>query len=97
MEFLNILYQFVSGKEFSIPLWEVILYVIFISFCLLFGKHRLGLLTSYGFVFYWGFLSNMNDFFNIASEYKWEMPVYIFSGFFMFVVVLLGFFVQDNG
>jgi len=93
---LNNIYELIAGKEFSIPLWEMIVYVFFITFCLLLGKHRLGLLTSYCFVFYWGFLSHLDSFFNITSQYQWGMPLYVFSGFTMFTVVLLGFFVQGR-
>lgn len=96
MDTLNYVFELISGKEFSVPLWEMIVYVIFISLCLLFAKHRLGLLTSYCFVFYWGFISNLGSFFNITSKYQWGMQLYVLSGFLMFIVVIIGFFVQSN-
>jgi hypothetical protein len=90
------MYGLFSGREFSVPLWEVIIFVIIISLCLLLGKHRVGLLTSYCFVFYWGFFSNLNNFVNILDGFKWGMPLYVFSGFFMFLVALVGFFAQNR-
>ena len=94
MEKLNTLFELISGKDFTIPLWEMMTYIMITSLCLLFGKHRLGLLTAYCFVFYWGFVSNLDDFFNINAEYNWELPIYVISGFLMFSVALISFFIQ---
>ncbi len=96
MEIINVIGSFFSGKEFAIPLWEVIVFVLVISLCLLFGRNRLGLIISYSFVFYWGFISNMTHFSNMLSHNSWGMPLYIFSGFLMFIVAITGFFVESK-
>jgi hypothetical protein len=96
MEILNAVSSFLSEKEFAIPLWEVIVFVIVISLCLLFGRNRLGLIISYSFVFYWGFVSNMTHFSEMLSHNSWGMPLYIFSGFLMFIVAITGFFVESK-
>ena len=96
MDELNDLYGFFSGRDFSVPLWEVVVYVAFVSFCLLLGRFRLGLLGSYCFVFYWGFFSNMKSFINSFGEYTWGLPVYVFSGLSMFVIAIVGFFFQTD-
>jgi len=96
MEYFNEILGFLSEREFSVPLWEIMLYVTFISFCLLMGRFRLGLMGSYCFVFYWGFLSNMTHFINMFGEYTWGMPVYVFSGLSMFVIAIIGFFFQED-
>jgi hypothetical protein len=89
-------YGFLFEREFSIPLWEVAVFVGIVTFCLLFGRHRMGLLITYGFVFYWGFISNMSKFINMLENTEWGMPVYVFSGFLMFIVVLVGFWVESR-
>ena len=96
MEHLHDIYSFFSGKEFSIPLWEVVVYVIIISFCLLYGRYRVGLIASYCFVFYWGFILNLDTFVNILGETTWGMHLYVFSGFLMFIVAIAGFFFQSR-
>jgi hypothetical protein len=85
-----------SGKEFAIPVWEVILFVIVISACLLLGRNRLGLVASYCFVFYWGFISNMTNFASMLSSSSWGMPLYVFAGFLMFIVAIAGFFIESR-
>ncbi len=92
MEPVNVL----TGKEFTIPVWEVILFVIIISACLLLGRNRMGLVASYCFVFYWGFISNMTNFTTMLGNSSWGMPLYVFSGFLMFIVAITGFFVESK-
>lgn len=96
MEILNAISSFFSGKEFAIPLWEIIVFVIIISFCLLFGRNRLGLIISYSFVFYWGFVANVTNFSEMLSHTGWGMPLYVFSGFLMFIVAITCFFVESR-
>jgi hypothetical protein len=90
------LYELSTGREFSIPLTEVTVFIIFISLCLLLGRHRLGLLTTYCFVFYWGFISNMNKFVDMLSSVSWGVPLYVFSGFLMFIVAVVGFWLDSR-
>ena len=96
LETLTSIFELISAKEFSVPLWELLLYVLFISFCLLFSRYRLGLLTSYCFVFYWGFISNLEHFNDFLGNSTWMLTVYIFSGVLMFSIALVSFFVQDK-
>jgi hypothetical protein len=96
VEKLLAMYELMSGKEFSVPLWEGLLFISVTTLCLLLGRHKLGLLTSYSFVFYWGFLSNLESFNGVIGSPAWGMSLYVFSGFLMFVVALVGFFVQGR-
>ncbi len=96
MEPVNDSMGLLSGKEFVIPVWEVILFVVIISICLLLGRNRMGLVSSYCFVFYWGFISNMTNFSTMLGNSSWGMPLYVFSGFLMFIVAITGFFVESR-
>lgn len=71
MELTNGFIEFFSDKEFAIPLGQVVIFVIINSFCLLFGKYKMGLLISYCFVMYWGFIFNQSYFINILGKTSW--------------------------
>ncbi|GAB4389757.1 MAG: hypothetical protein Kow0025_17140 [Thermodesulfovibrionales bacterium] len=86
--------DFLSDKQFSIPLGEVIIFVILNSLCILFGKYKLGLLLSYCFVFYWGFVANLRYFVNILGDTSYGMIGYIFFGIAMLLLAIVGFFTE---
>lgn len=94
MESVLGLLQFLSGKDFSVPLWEVVFLVLITSICLLLGRHRLGLIVSYLFVLYWGFVFNMKYFINILGDVTWGLYIYAGLGVMMAIVFLIGFFVR---
>ncbi|MCX5802155.1 MAG: hypothetical protein NTU69_01250 [Proteobacteria bacterium] len=88
--------QFFSDKDFSVPLWEVILLVLINSICLLLGRHRLGLIVSYLFVFYWGFIFNSTYFVNMMGYFAWGLYIYVISGLVMAIIFLISFFVKTR-
>jgi hypothetical protein len=96
MESVIVLLQFFSGKDFSVPLWEVMLLVLINSFCLLFGRHRLGLIVSYLFVLYWGFIFNRGYFVDMLGHLNWGLYVYGISGIVMAIIFLISFFVKTK-
>jgi hypothetical protein len=84
-----------SNGQLFIPAWQVIFFIFLNSFCLLFGKFKLGLLISYCFVFYWGFIFNNAYFLDMFGNTTWGMFIYLFSGAFMLLMAVIGFFNQD--
>lgn len=92
MGFFEILYDFISGETFSIPLGQVIMFVILNSIALLLGRYKLGLLVSYCFVFYWGFIFNRGYFIDLLGNTSWGLVLYAFSGLAMPILALIGFF-----
>jgi hypothetical protein len=84
-----------SDINFFIPAGQVMFFVLLNSFCLLFGKYKLGLLISYCFVFYWGFVFNHNHFIDMVGNTTWGMMIYLFSGAFMLLIAVIGFFNQN--
>ncbi|HVN98306.1 MAG TPA: hypothetical protein VMT62_17905 [Syntrophorhabdaceae bacterium] len=94
MEYIIGLLQFLSGKDFSVPLWEVLLLVMTTSACLLLGRHKLGLIVSYLFVFYWGFIFNSKYFLGMVGESSWGLYIYVICGVVMALVFIVGFFVH---
>ena len=83
-------YKLCAEYEFAIPLLQVVLFITVNSFCLLYGKFRLGLLVSYGFVFYWGYIFNLDFFVKILGASKWGLVFYGASGLLMFIVAIIG-------
>lgn len=94
MDTLRHFSAFLSDMDFSVPVSQVIILVTLNSFCLLLGKHKLGLLVSYSFVFYWGFLLNRTHFVNLLGETSWGLYVYAIAGIGMLITALAGFFAR---
>lgn len=88
--------EFLSGKEFAIPLSEVALLVMINSICLLLGKHRMGLMVTYFFVFYWGFVFNKPYFVDLLGQMTWGLVAYAVLGILMAVVVIAAFFIRSK-
>lgn len=91
MDYFTSILGFLNDKEFVVPVPQVALLIAINSFCLLLGKHKLGLLLSYGFVFYWGFIFNRPYFVTALGETMVGMYVYAVMGLFMLVVAAYGF------
>jgi hypothetical protein len=96
MESMSSLQEILIGEQFSVPLWEVVIFVLINSICLLMGRMKMGLLISYSFIFYWGFILNMNHFSSVLNETTWGMTIYAFAGFLMFLVALISFFIEGR-
>ena len=62
-----------------------------VSICMVLGKFKLGLLTTYLFVFYWGFIFNRAIFIDAAGNASAGLFVYAFFGLSMAVAALAGF------
>lgn len=88
--------EFFSSKDFAVPIWEVVLLIIINSVCLLFGKHKFGLLVSYFFVFYWGFVLNRGYFTDVLGNITWGLYVYSISGIMMATIIIISFFVKSE-
>ncbi len=50
--------DFIANKVFFISLGQIGFMFLTCFLCLLYGKYKTGLLISYFFIFYWGFVSN---------------------------------------
>ena len=85
-----------QGDYLSIPFGQVMVFVVINSFCLLLGRHKLGLLITYSFVLFWGFISNREYFVDRFGQTTWGMVVYVFSGLAMVIIFIIGFFQGDR-
>ncbi len=96
MQAPSLIIEFFTGKEFSVPLWEVALLVVINSICLLLGRHRLGLIVTYFFVFYWGFILNRGLFTDMLGNMTCGLYLYGSSGIALGAVFLVSFFVRPQ-
>ena len=90
--------SYFQNNNMIIPLWQMILYILIISFCLLFKKDRLGLSVSFIFCFLWGFIVNRETFLgNINNINRFSLPfiLYIISGFIVITLSIISFFRTD--
>jgi len=96
MEFLKTVHGFLSDTSFAVPLAQVVLFVAIISLCLLLGRHRLGLVITLCFVFFWSFVLNFKFFVHVLNDLKWGLQLYALSALLMFGLIVLGLFVQRS-
>jgi hypothetical protein len=96
MDFLKAVYGFLSDTTFAVPLAQVSLFVAIIAFCLLLGRHRLGLVITLCFVFFWSFVLNFKFFVHLLGDVKWGLQLYAFTALMMFALIVLGLFVQRS-
>lgn len=83
---------FLADKTLSVPLSQVMLFSLIITLCMLFGRHKLGLLVSYAFVFYWGFIFNRSYFIDMLGNNTMGLYAYTIFGFGMAVLAIVGMF-----
>ncbi len=81
---------FLADKTLSIPLGQVLLFTLLMTLCMLFGRHKLGLLISYAFVFFWGFIFNRSYFIDVLGNTSSGLYIYALSGLVMAVLAVTG-------
>ncbi|QPJ64723.1 MAG: hypothetical protein G3M78_04690 [Candidatus Nitrohelix vancouverensis] len=90
IDFRDPLTAFLADKTMSVPMGQALIFVILICLCMLFMRFRLGLLISYMFVYYWGFVFNRSYFVDILGDTTTGLYLYTFSGFIMLALAAVG-------
>ena len=86
---------FLADKSLSVPLSQVMLFALVITLTMLFNRHKLGLLVSYAFVFYWGFIFNRTYFIDMLGNNTTGLYVYTIFGFGMAGLAIVGMFKKE--
>ncbi len=82
--------------NYTIPAWQMILYIIIISFCMLMSQQRkLPLMTTYLFTFYWGFNLYWGQTLASAGEVPASAKLYLLFGIAHVVLTLVAFFQKE--
>jgi hypothetical protein len=96
MDVLRDIRGFLGDTTFSVPLAQVVLFVAITAFCLLLGRHRLGLVITLCFVFFWSFVLNFKFFVHLLNDVKWGLQIYAAAALLLFAMIVLGLFVQRS-
>jgi len=83
-------FGFLSEIDVTLPLSQLILFAVFASLCLILGKHKVGLLAAYGFLFYWVFVLNQGFFMKQFEETSGGIYVYGALGMAMALIGFVG-------
>jgi len=85
-----------ATTEISIPIIQIIVFMLASTSCFLFQKDRLGLIISFIFVFNWGFLHSSASFVDMMGNLNQGLFLYLFCGFLVVTLALFGFFLEDR-
>ena len=96
LDYMEHALAFLSDNNLTIPLAQVVMYMFICAFCFLFQKYKLGLIISYCFVFYWGFVFGGEYFVNLEGKNMLELYVYLACGLITAVLAVISFF-QTEG
>jgi hypothetical protein len=83
-------FGFLSEIDVTLPLSQLIIFAVFTSFCLILGKHKVGLLAAYGFLFYWVFVLNQGFFMKQFEDTSGGVYVYGALGMVMGLIGFVG-------
>ena len=84
--------QKLGEASLTIPVWQIGLFVALISLSLLLGRNHLGIVVTYLFILYWGFILYWPDFIAGAEGIPWALALYIVSGLAIVFLAVLAFF-----
>jgi hypothetical protein len=87
--------NFAATTEFTIPIVQIIFYMFSSALCFLFRKYKLGLMISFAFVFYWGFIHSSSSFVDMTGSMTLGFYAYLFSGFLIITMALVGFLQEE--
>jgi len=96
MDTVNQSFGFLSNLNFTIPLAQIFMFAALSSLCLISGKHKVGLLTAYGFLFYWGFILNQGFFMKELEKTAGGVYIYGAMGLVMALIGFVGFLKQTE-
>jgi hypothetical protein len=83
--------------ELAVPLFQIIILLLFSTLSLLFGKVRIALLINYIFTFYWAYVFNRDSLMGMGlNKFDQYTLVYFLFGIFIILFALIGFLFQKN-
>ena len=88
--------DFIANKVFFISLGQIGIMFLICFLCLLTGKYKTGLLLSYFFIFYWGFVSNRTHWMELFGDSGMGLMMYFFSATTIALMGVVSFFQSDH-
>jgi hypothetical protein len=85
------------STELAVPLFQIIILMLFSTLALLFGKVRLALIINYVFTFYWAYVFNRDNLMGLGlNRFDHYTLIYFLFGIFIVLLAMVGFLFQKN-
>ena len=85
------------AMELTVKLSDLMVMLTLCTVAFIYGMTRTALLISYAFCFYWGYLANLDLFFNTHIEAVNQVTGFYFVfGFIIFILSMAAFFVYRD-
>ena len=83
--------------ELGVPLFQIIILLLFSTIALLFGKVRVALTVNYVFTFYWAYFFNRERLLDMGMDsFDTYTFIYFIFGLIIILVAVVGFLFQKN-
>ena len=83
--------------ELAVPLFQIIILLLFSTLSLRFGKVRMALLINYVFTFYWAYIFNRDSLMGLGlNKFDQYTLIYFLFGLCIILFALVGFLFQKN-
>jgi hypothetical protein len=89
-------FDFLSANEFSIPVGQIVSYMFFSTIFFLLRRFKLGLMTSFAYVFNWGFIHASANFVDMMGKPTPGLLIYLASGLMLATLAVVGFFIEEE-
>lgn len=85
------------NTELAVPLFQIIVLMLFSTMALLFGKVRIALIINYIFTFYWAYIFNRDYLMSLGlNKFDSYTLIYFLFGLIIILVAMVGFLFQKN-
>jgi len=85
------------NTELAVPLFQIIVLMLFSTVALLFGKVRMALIINYIFTFYWAYIFNRDYLMSLGlNKFDSYTLIYFLFGLIIILVAMVGFLFQKN-
>lgn len=81
--------------NYTIPAWQMTVYIIIISVCMLTSRRKLSLMTTYLFTYYWGFNLYWGQILVSGSEVPATATLYLLFGMAHAALTVVAFFHEE--
>lgn len=96
MEVSDLAVGFLTDSSLCIPIAQMATLLAILVVCMLTSRHKLGLLVTFCYVYYWGFLFNQGVFVDAFGNTLRGLLFYLISGFLLIVTSIYAFFLSKH-
>ncbi len=90
------MYELFKSTEITVPFGQALIYLSLISSFMFARKLKFILITTYLFMFYWGFILNRNYFLSKAGGIEYAPFIYGFCAFVLLALILYSVFFRED-